>query len=108
MFQHLIDTERIFAYRAFRIGRGDPAPLADFDQNLYVSPSQAQQKSRAVLLAEFVAVRDSSIALVNSFTDEDLRRMGVASGHPMSARAAAFTIIGHEVWHMDVINELYL
>lgn len=108
VFQHLIDTERIFAYRAFRIARNDTTHLADFDQNRYVVPSGANQKSRQALLDEFAAVRDASIALITSLSDDDLTCIGICSNHPMSARAAAFTILGHEIWHMEIISERYL
>ncbi|MEN0005696.1 MAG: DinB family protein [Bacteroidota bacterium] len=108
VLQHMIDTERIFSYRAFRIGRGDVTPLANFDQNIYVLPSGADEKSRADLLEEFDATRQCSIALLKSLTDKNLTNIGISSSHPMSARAAAFTIIGHDIWHMDILKERYL
>ncbi len=108
ILQHLIDTERIFMYRCFRIARNDKTPIAGFDQNIYVAPSRASHKSIENLLSEFCAIRDASISLLNSLSDEDLCQVGDADGGAMSARAAAFTIIGHEVWHMDIISEKYL
>lgn len=108
ILQHLVDTERIFIYRCFRIARRDIAALAPFDQNIYTEPSAATQKSLDGLLHEYSIGRQNSICLLNSLSDDDLSYVGNANGAAMSARAAAFTIIGHEVWHMDMIKERYL
>ncbi len=108
ILQHLIDTERVFMYRCFRIARKDTTPLAGFDQNIYISPSGAHQKSIDDLLNEFIINRNNSIVLLTSIADQHLKFIGNANGGEMSARAAAFTIIGHDVWHMDVIKERYL
>ncbi len=108
ILQHLIDTERIFMYRCFRIARNDKTPLAGFDQNIYMSPSGAEDKSIDLLLGEFTATRYASIALLDSLSEADLKRIGNSNGGAMSARAAAFTIIGHDIWHMDTIKEKYL
>lgn len=108
ILQHLIDTERIFMYRCFRIARRDTTPLAGFDQNIYIAPSGADKKSLNDLLNEFIVNRNNSMILLNSLSDEDLQSIGDANGGAMSARAAAFTIIGHDIWHMEVIKERYL
>ncbi|MEL6821891.1 MAG: DinB family protein [Calditrichota bacterium] len=108
VFQHLIDTERVFMYRCFRIARGDKTALAGFNQNIFVEPSKAMEKSRDQLIGEFIATRAASISLLDSLTNADLLQIGDANGGAMSARAAAFTIIGHDIWHMDVIRNLYL
>ncbi len=108
ILQHLIDTERIFQYRCFRIARSDKTALAGFDQNIYVAPSSANSKTINGLINEFSIVRESTISLLNSLTDEDLKNMGMANGGAMSARAAAFTITGHEIWHLEIITERYL
>ena len=60
------------------------------------------------LLGEFQIVRDGSISLLNSLTPNDLKNIGIANGGHMSARAAAFTITGHEIWHKDIIVDRYL
>ncbi|MBX2845934.1 MAG: DinB family protein [Saprospiraceae bacterium] len=108
VLQHLIDTERIFSYRCFRIARRDQSPLAGFDQNIYIGPSLAQQKTMLQLLREFAAGRNHTISLLESLSNDDLAQIGIASGNPMSARAAAFTIIGHDSWHMEIIKDRYL
>lgn len=108
ILQHLIDTERIFMYRCFRIARRDLTSLSGFDQNIYIDPSKASEKTLDSLLEEFIINRAHSISLLTSLSDEDLTFIGKANGDDMSARAAAFTILGHEIWHMDVIKEKYL
>jgi uncharacterized damage-inducible protein DinB len=105
---HIIDDERIFAYRALRFARGDQTELPGFDQDEFASHSGANERSVDDLLAEFAAVRLATIALFNSFTDEALLRSGVASGNVMSVRAAAYHIAGHEMRHLNIIKERYL
>lgn len=108
VFQHIIDTERVFMYRCFRIARHDQTALSGFEQNDYIEPSNANNKSIESLLEEYQTVRQSFIVLLKSFSDDDLKFVGNASGNAMTARAAAFIIIGHEKWHMDIIKERYL
>ncbi len=108
VFQHLIDTERIFMYRCFRIARRDETPLSGFDQNIYIEPSNANNKDMEALITEFQMLQDSSISLLKSLSGHDLMSVGNSNGSPMSARAAAFVIPGHNIWHMNVIKEKYL
>lgn len=108
VLQHLIDAERIFMYRIFRIARNDKTGLANFDHNIYIEPSRASKKSMTNLIDEYQAIRKASISLLNSLSDLDLCRIRVSCKVPMSARAAAFTIIGHEIWHCDIIQGRYL
>ena len=108
ILQHIIDTERIFMYRCFRIARKDSTPLVGYDQNIYVKPSGANEKSRDEILNEFIINRNNSIALLQSLKDTDLQFIGNSNGGDMSARAAAFTILGHDIWHMEIIKERYL
>lgn len=108
ILQHLIDTERIFLYRCFRIARRDKTPLAGYDQNVYIDPSGADNKTMEELLQEFEINRNNSISLLLSLSDNNLTFIGNSNGGEMSARAAAFTIIGHDIWHMEVIKERYL
>jgi hypothetical protein len=79
-----------------------------FDQDIYVAPSKANTKSIEGLMNEFEMNRNNSIAMIDSLSDDDLKFVGVSSDSPMSARAAAFTILGHDIWHIDVIKERYL
>ncbi|MDC1162182.1 DinB family protein, partial [Tenacibaculum sp.] len=108
VLQHLIDTERIFMYRCFRIARKDSTSLAGFDQNIYIEPSGAANKSIPNLLEEFRINRDNSISILQSLSEENLSFIGNSNDSKMSARAAAFVIPGHDVWHINVINEKYL
>ncbi len=108
ILQHIIDTERIFAYRALRIARMDPTPLPGFDQDNYVLPSKASSRSFKGLLAEYKAVRKATLELFKSFDDEMLSAIGTASNSRLSTRAAGFIIVGHENHHVEVIKERYL
>lgn len=108
VFQHLIDTERVFQYRCFCIARGDKTSLPGFEQNDYIKPSKAKNKSIELLIEEFKTVRQSFITLLDSLTNEDLEIMGNANGSGMSARAAAFIVLGHYKWHINIIKERYL
>ncbi|WP_027137552.1 DinB family protein [Gaetbulibacter saemankumensis] len=108
VFQHLIDTERVFQYRCFRIARRDTTALAGFEQNDYIDPSRANEKALETLLDEFTVVRQSFISLLGSLTQEDLKFIGNANNSSMSARAAAFIVLGHYKWHMEIIKQRYL
>ena len=105
---HLIDAERIFAYRALRISRNDPTPLPGFEENDYVENTDANSRSIQELLTELSAVRHSNLLLFKSFSNEQLTRMGTASNHPISVRALGFLIIGHQKHHQKVFQERYL
>ncbi len=105
---HLIDTERIFAYRALCFARNDSTPLAGFDQDAYVPNSNANNYSKEDVIMDYEAVRRSSISLFKGFTDDMLLRVGEASGSPMSARAAGYILAGHQKHHFEVIKERYL
>jgi hypothetical protein len=108
IIQHIIDTERIFAYRALRISRNDRTPLPGFDENFYVDNTNAKSRSIQDLLTEFSAVRHSNMLMFKSFSDEQLRRIGIASEHEVSVRAIGFLILGHLKHHQKVFTERYL
>ena len=105
---HLIDAERIFAYRALRFARNDKTALASFDENEYVEEAYANQRSIQDLLSELLVVRQATLALFKSFNEELLLRIGTASNNPMSVRAIGFVIIGHQNHHQRVFEERYL
>jgi len=105
---HIIDDERIFSYRALRFARNDKTELPGFEQDEYALNSGANERDINDLLKEFGAVRESTIALFDSFNDEALLRSGVASGNVLSVRAAAYHIAGHEMRHVNIIKERYL
>ena len=108
IIQHIIDAERIFAYRALRISRNDQTPLPGFEENDYVKNTNANSRSIQELLTELSAVRHSNLLLFKSFSEEQLTRMGISSNHPISVRALGFLIIGHQKHHQRVFQERYL
>jgi len=105
---HLIDTERIFAYRALRFARNDKTALASFDENNYVDEAHANKRSIQDLLSEMLVVRQATLSLFKSFTEEQLLRKGIASSNLMSVRALGFVIIGHQNHHQKIFLEWYL
>ncbi len=108
IIRHIIDTERIFAYRALRFARNDKTSLHGFEQDDYIQPSKADELSLESLLDEYKSNRMATIAMFRNFSDEMLKRIGEASSNPMSARAAGFIIVGHEKHHCNVIKDRYL
>jgi uncharacterized damage-inducible protein DinB len=104
---HLADTERVFAYRALRIARGDATPLPGFDQDAYVEHGGSGGRSLAGLVRELRAVRQATVALLGGLDDAALARRGTASGQPLTPRAAAYMIAGHELHHAAILRELY-
>jgi uncharacterized damage-inducible protein DinB len=107
LYVHIIDSERIFAYRALRFGRGDTAVLPGFDQDDYVASSLADQRTPSSILAEYDAVRAASLTLLESFGEREFLRIGTASDVPVSVRALAYIIAGHERHHLQIIREKY-
>lgn len=108
IIQHNIDCERIFNYRALRIARKDQTNMLPFDEDFYAANVNANARTLDNLLEELIAVRIASIALFSSFSDEQLRYAGSASGKIISVAALGFTIIGHEAHHARVFRERYL
>lgn len=105
---HIIDTERIFAYRALRIARQDKTPLSGYEQDDYVIPANASARSLENIIEEYKAVRQASIVLYSSFDNAVLKEIGEASGFPFSVRALGYILTGHENHHNQVIKERYL
>lgn len=105
---HIADAERIFAYRALRIARGDETPLPGFDQDPYVRAANFDARSLLALASELESVRRATLTLLRSMDDESLRRRGVASGAPVTARALAYIIAGHERHHMEILRTRYV
>jgi len=108
VFQHVIDAERIFCYRALRFARNDGTELPGFDENAYVANAGTDRREFHELLREHDVVRTGSIALFRGFSPEMLTRTGIANGHRISVRAIGWVIAGHATHHMDVIDERYL
>jgi len=105
---HVTDGERIFAYRALSIARGETTPLPGFDQDPYVANSGADDRSISDLAAELATVRRANVMMFRALSEEAWRRIGTASDHPISVRAIAFGILGHERHHVRILRERYL
>jgi uncharacterized damage-inducible protein DinB len=105
---HIMDDERIFAYRALRIARNDKTPLPGFEQEDYVPYSRANERSLASIFKEFKTIRNATLSLFRSLKKDDFLRTGIANNHPVSVRALAYHIAGHELHHINVIKERYL
>lgn len=105
---HIIDTERIFAYRALRIARGDQTPLPGFEQDDYIAHANFNHATLADLATEFELVRQANLAMFKQFSDEAWLRRGTASDNPVSVRALAYIIAGHEVHHLNILRSRYL
>lgn len=108
MLVHVTDTERIFAYRALRIARGDQQPLPGFEQDDYVPASGADARTLEDILHEQNTVRAATLSLLASFSAEAIGRFGTASGQPVSVRAMAYLLAGHEAHHLNIVQERYL
>ncbi len=105
---HLSDTERIFSYRALRFARADVTPLPGFEQEDYVKGTNFDARLLTDLVSEFRAVRQATVTLLKSFDEDALRRRGVASEKPISVRALAYNIAGHELHHVEILRTRYL
>ncbi|HTY10734.1 MAG TPA: DinB family protein [Bacteroidota bacterium] len=105
---HVMDTERIFAYRALRFARNDKTALPGYEQNDYVPYSRANDRSIDNIFREYSAVRVATLSLLESLSGDDFLRSGIANGNPASVRALAYQIAGHELHHMKIIKERYL
>jgi uncharacterized damage-inducible protein DinB len=104
---HMIDTERVFSFRAFVFSREDIS-LPGFDQETYVLSTDFNSRSIQSLADEFKAVREATLFLYRSFSEEQLGRSGVASGALVKVAALVFITAGHELYHLDIIKERYL
>ena len=107
ILQHVIDTERILAYRALAIARREPAHLLGFDENEYAKHATASHRNWKEMIAEWKTVRQSTNILFTSFTEEDLKQKSTASNLPISVNALGFIIFGHALHHLHVLKERY-
>ena len=108
MVGHIIDAERIFAYRALRIGRGDQTPLPGFDENSYAEASEAERCDWHLLLDEFTHVRTASYLMLARMPEAAWTRTGTANGAAFSMRGMIHVMIGHVAHHMEILRARYL
>jgi len=104
---HLIDSERIFQYRALRFGRGDTTDLPGFDQDIYVAAGNAPRRSAESLIEEYETVRKSSLLLFEQLNETELERSGTANGAMVKVRWLAYMSAGHEMHHLRILKERY-
>ena len=104
---HLMDSERVFAYRALRFARCDPTELFPVDQDLYVKNSRVNERSIQDILEEYTSIRQASLTLFNSFSEEALQRTGKFNGLITSVRGLIWFTAGHELHHLDSIRQNY-
>lgn len=104
---HLIDAERVLAYRAFCISRGEAASLPGFEENDYVAASHYDDTPLKDLVEEFTALRRGNLMFFRSLHDADWVRVGTANENPFSVRALAFSTAGHVRHHIAVLRERY-
>lgn len=105
---HMMDAERIFAYRALRFSRNDATPLHGFEENDYAPQANAHNRTLQQLIQEMKHLRTTSVDLFTSFTTEMLQRKGMASNNLISVINLGYIIAGHETHHRTILTERYL
>jgi uncharacterized damage-inducible protein DinB len=108
LMNHMMDAERIFAYRALRFSRGDKTPLPGFEENDYAPKANAHARSLRQLSDEMERLRQTTIDLFSSFTPDMLSLEGTASNSKLSVLSLGYIIPGHETHHRKIITERYL
>lgn len=104
---HVCDTERIFAYRALRIARGDRTPIEGFEQDDYVRNGPFAKGPLSEVIEDYIAVRRATLTLLRNLDEAAWTRRGVANRNEVSVRAIAYTIAGHELHHRRILEEKY-
>jgi hypothetical protein len=107
VLSHLIDAERIFSYRAFRIARGDKTPIEGFEQDGYIENSHANQRSFSDLLDEFSQIRLANLAFFKNLEAADWIRTGTANNIEISVRSIAWIMAGHIRHHVEILKSRY-
>lgn len=108
VLNHLIDAERIFAYRCLRFARKDETTLPSFEEDDYVRNAELDNRNLQDLVNEFETVRKATLSLFNSFNDEALQRVGNTASGKTTVIAVGYAIAGHSMHHMNVVKERYL
>ena len=108
LLAHLIDVERIMAYRSLRFARNDKTELHGFEENDYAPEANAHGRTIKQLADELDRIRITTIDLYKSYTPEMLVREGTANKNKLSVLNLGYIIGGHELHHLKVLNERYL
>jgi hypothetical protein len=104
---HMADSERVFAYRALAFSH-EAIELPGFDQDVYMEKATFNTRTLEDLANEFKTIREATLYLFRAMTDEQSTQKGIASGNPVSVRALAYIIAGHEMHHIKILKERYL
>jgi len=105
---HIIDTDRIFSYRALAIARGEKQALAGYDQDRYAANSDANGRAFEDILEEYESVKVSAFSLIKGFNERQLQACGLMAGAETSALALAYVMAGHDLHHIEVCKSRYL
>lgn len=108
VLQHMMDGERVFAYRSLCIARGEKQPLPSFDENQYAKQVDTRHRTLNSLMEEWSTIRHATISLFAHLEEDCLDNVGFAAGYPVSLKALPWIIAGHECHHLNVIRERYL
>ncbi len=108
MLVHMSDSERIFIYRALRFSRGDETPLPGFEESLYAENARANEREKEDIMREYSLVRESSIAFIESLSDEAWTEKELANNNLLSVRYIVNLIYGHHKHHLNILRERYL
>lgn len=108
IFQHLIDAERMFTYRVLLAARNDSTNTHDFDEKYIAANSNANKRNLGDIIEELTIVRQSTLHLFKSFDRDILLRRGLNGKQEMPVTAFGYCIIGHQIWHLNIIKEKYL
>ncbi|CAN5568562.1 DinB family protein [soil metagenome] len=108
IWQHIIDVERVLSYRALRYARKDETVLTGFDENKYAAVCNADYRNFKDIIREYAVVRDATLELFRSFTEAMFFHRGTAGKSNMTVRSVGYLILGHEIHHVNTINERYL
>jgi uncharacterized damage-inducible protein DinB len=104
---HCADAERVFSYRLTRVARGDKTPLAGFDENAWAKTAPHQRRPLAAIVDEMIAVRRSTLALIDSLDETAIANSTSANNKDITGRALCWIIAGHARHHLDVLTERY-
>lgn len=104
---HLADAERVFSYRLVRIARGDKTPMSGFDENAWAKTAPHRRRSMVALVDEMIAIRRSTLALVDSLDETTVSNVGLANNNSVSVRAICWIMAGHTKHHLDILRERY-
>jgi len=107
LLQHMIDTERIFGYRALRIARGDNTPLPGFDEVSFAANASVKHITIDELADELIKLRQGHITMFSHFSPDDLNRKGIASNSPVTVTALAYIMAGHVTHHIEILKDKY-